>query len=260
MVEIQELDVPRGQRSPLPYFIRMTAFVTCALTVAGGSWYVAVNMTTPSDLTAIYNCSAFFAYAFSVPLLKEKLKWDKSFAVLIAIIGVLVVAYGGKNTPADPDAENPEREAENRLLGNIIIGIGSVLYGLYEVLYKRLACPPEGTSPGRGMIFANTFGSLIGAFTLSVLWIPLPILHYTGLETFQLPRGERDFLRLVPHPDFLDQSCSKQCCCTLDDFPSRNCRLVTDEQSLVPWGNYWWVTYNWCFPSLDLEHVQRDAR
>ncbi len=36
--------------------------LTTALTVAGLSWYVAVNKTTPSDLTAIYNCSAFFAY------------------------------------------------------------------------------------------------------------------------------------------------------------------------------------------------------
>lgn len=197
MVEIQNLDVPYGQHSPIPYFIKMTAFVTCALTIAGGSWYVAVNMTTPSDLTAIYNCSAFFAYAFSVPLLKEKLRWDKSFAVLVAIVGVLVVAYGGKSIPIDSNTEDPEKDAENRLLGNIIIGIGSVLYGLYEVLYKRLACPPEGTSPGRGMIFANTFGTLIGGFTLSVLWIPLPILHYTGLETFQLPRGEQAWMMVI---------------------------------------------------------------
>jgi drug/metabolite transporter (DMT)-like permease len=199
MVETQQLTVSRNQHSPIPYFIRMTAFVTTALTIAGGSWYVAVNLTSPSDLTAIYNCSAFFAYAFSVPILHEKLRWDKSFAVLIAIVGVLVVAYGDstpttripKPPPAGIErADTPNSEAENRLLGNLIIGVGSVLYGLYEVLYKRLACPPEGTSPGRGMIFANTFGSLIGIFTLTVLWIPLPILHMTGLETFALPRGE----------------------------------------------------------------------
>jgi drug/metabolite transporter (DMT)-like permease len=191
MVETQELEVLRGQRSPIPYFIRMTAFVTCALTIAGGSWYVAVNLTSASDLTAIYNCSAFFAYAFSVPLLHEPLRWDKSFSVLVAIIGVLVVAYGDA---ADTDQVE---DAKNRLLGNIIIGIGSVLYGLYEVLYKRLACPPEGTSPGRGMIFANTFGSMIGSFTLLVLWIPLPILHYTGYEPFQLPRGAQAYYLLI---------------------------------------------------------------
>lgn len=191
MVESADLTVPRGQKSPIPYMLRMTAIVTCSLTVAGGSWYVAVDLTSPSDLTAIYNCSAFFAYAFSVPLLKEPLRWDKSFAVLVAIIGVLIVAYGDKT------AEGEESEASNRLLGNMIIGVGSVLYGLYEVLYKKLACPPEGTSPGRGMIFANTFGSLIGSFTLLVLWIPLPILHLLGWETFVIPRGEAAWMLCI---------------------------------------------------------------
>lgn len=203
MVETQELSILRSQHSPVPYMLRMTAFVTCALTVAGGSWYVAVNLTSPSDLTAIYNCSAFFAYAFSVPLLKEKLRWDKSFAVLVAIVGVLIVAYGDA-TPTKHGGKSggsvgggEESEASNRVAGNLIIGVGSILYGFYEVLYKRLACPPEGTSPGRGMIFANTFGSLIGSFTLLVLWIPLPILHIMGWETFELPHGEAAWLLLI---------------------------------------------------------------
>ena len=186
--------------------LKMTAFVTTALTVAGGSWYVAVDLTTASDLTAIYNCSAFFAYAFSIPLLHEKLRFDKMFSVAVAIIGVLVVAYGdsaptkhgghsGGSVGGNPDGD--KEEASNRALGNIVIGIGSVLYGLYEVLYKKYACPPEGTSPGRGMIFANTFGTLIGSFTLLVLWIPLPLLHISGYETFELPHGEAAWMLLI---------------------------------------------------------------
>ncbi|KAI1823388.1 NADP-dependent oxidoreductase domain-containing protein [Xylaria intraflava] len=190
MVAQQQLDVPHVvlRRSPVPYMLRTTAFVTACLTVAGLSWYVAVNMTSPSDLTAIYNCSAFFAYAFSVPLLKEKLRLDKSLAVLVAIVGVLVVAYG--------DASDGEGDGGavtgtgTRFLGNLIIGAGSVLYGLYEVLYKRYACPPEGTSASRGVIFANTFGSCVGTFTLLVFWIPLPILHVLGWETFEFPTGK----------------------------------------------------------------------
>lgn len=184
----------------------MTAFITCALTVAGGSWYLAVNLTTASDLTAIYNCSAFFAYAFSVPLLKEKLRTSKVVAVAIAIIGVFIVAYGDHKPAkhgnksgggAGGDKAPPTHEAENRALGNLIIGVGSVLYGFYEVLYKKLACPPDGCSPGRGMVFANTFGSLIGAFTLTVLWIPLPVLHYMGWEEFGLPRGEQAWMMAI---------------------------------------------------------------
>ncbi|KAL4806675.1 hypothetical protein BDV18DRAFT_137999 [Aspergillus unguis] len=184
-----------NKRSPIPYLLKTTAFVTSALTVAGGSWYVAVNQTTASDLTAIYNCSAFFAYAFSIPLLKEKLRLDKVFSVGVAIIGVLVVAYGGKGDGEGTDGENPE--GGSRFLGNIVIGLGSVLYGLYEVLYKRYACPPEGTSAGRSMIFANTFGSLIGSFTLLVLWVPIPVLHILGIETFRWPTGEAAWMLMI---------------------------------------------------------------
>lgn len=195
-VAAQQLDIPRHllQRSPVPYVLRTTAWVTSCLTVAGLTWYVAVDMTSPSNLTAIYNCSAFFAYAFSVPLLKEKLRLDKSLAVLVAIIGVLVVAYGDggdrKESNGNGDGNGDADSAGSRLLGNLIIGVGSVLYGLYEVLYKRFACPPEGTSAWRGVLFANTFGSCVGLFTLLVLWVPLPVLHVLGWETFELPRGE----------------------------------------------------------------------
>lgn len=195
MVESQDVHLTsrESQKSPVPYILKKTAFVTTALTVAGASWYLAVDYTSASDLTAIYNCSAFFAYAFSIPLLHEKLRFDKVFSVVVAIAGVLIIVYGDAGTKQDDENE----EASNRTLGNIIIGIGSVLYGLYEVLYKKLACPPEGTSPGRGMIFAMTFGSLIGCFTLFVLWIPLPILHLTGLETFELPKGEAAWMLLI---------------------------------------------------------------
>lgn len=212
MIQHQSTSAPYNPRtssiSPWSYIARTVAFVTCALTIAGGSWYVAVDQTTASDLTAIYNCSAFFAYAFSIPLLHERLRWSKVLAVIVAIAGVLVVAYGD-STPGKhgsksgggtggpdsaPDPDDPDDEARNRALGNVIIGIGSVLYGLYEVLYKKLACPPDGTSPGRGMIFANFFGSCIGAFTLCVLWIPLPVLHFTGLEVWEWPTGEQAWM------------------------------------------------------------------
>ncbi|CEI67143.1 hypothetical protein FVEN_g11015 [Fusarium venenatum] len=195
MIEKQTLDVfhisIQHRARPVRYFVRFTAIITCALTVAGLSWYIAVSLTTPSDLTAIYNCSAFFAYVFSVPILHEPLRLDKSVAVLIAIGGVLVVAYGDTKEGAE------SVEASNRFFGNLVIGIGSVLYGLYEVLYKRYACPPEGCSPGRGMIFANTFGSLIGLFTLTVLWIPLPLLDFFNIEKFEIPEASTCWLILL---------------------------------------------------------------
>jgi len=187
------------QQNPWAYLAVTTVGVTTALTVAGLSWYLAVSMTTPSDLTAIYNCSAFFAYAFSVPLLKERLRLDKMLAVAVAITGVLVVAYG-PSTSSDTSSTagnftSTTPDPATRLAGNLIIGAGSVLYGLYEVLYKRFACPPDGAvSSTRGVQFANAFASMAGLFTLLVLWIPLPILHILGWEEFELPTGKTAWL------------------------------------------------------------------
>lgn len=147
------------------FMLRKIIFITCALTVAGSTWYVAVSLTTPGDLTAIYNCSAFFAYAFSIPLLGERMKMEKVVSVAVAIVGVLIVAYGDGGS-GERMEKGDEGEGSTRVLGNVIIGVGSVLYGFYEVLYKKMACPPEGTSSGRSVIFANTVGSGIGVFTL----------------------------------------------------------------------------------------------
>jgi drug/metabolite transporter (DMT)-like permease len=232
---------PRQQLvTPFYYMVKMTAFITCALTLAGGSWYVAVNQTTASDLTAIYNCSAFFAYAFSIPILHEKVRTSKVIAVAIAIAGVFIVAYGDTSPAkhgsksgggAGGDKAPPSHEAENRAFGNLVIGVGSVLYGFYEVLYKRLACPPEGASPERGVVFANTFGSLIGLFTICVLWIPLPVLHYTGWEIFELPHGRQASMMaisvlanasksLVPHALPQDIRRTGTYCCNTNSSPA----------------------------------------
>lgn len=104
-------------------------------------------------------------------MLHEKLKLDKIVSVAVAIVGVLVVAYGDGNN-RDDSSEGASAASKNRVLGNIIIGVGSVLYGFYEVLYKKMACPPEGTSSGRSVIFANAVGSGIGTVTLVSFRLP----------------------------------------------------------------------------------------
>lgn len=165
------LSASQHKPSPDAFMARRIISLTCALTLAGSTWYVAVNMTTPSDLTAIYNCSAFFAYVFSIFLLQERIRTDKIFSVVVACVGVLIVAYG--DTAAVEKGK--EVEAANRTLGNLIIGGGSVMYGFYEVLYKKVACPPEGVSSGRSVIFANAVASGLGFTTLVSL--PLPRRH-----------------------------------------------------------------------------------
>lgn len=162
------------------YFAVVTVILAVSLNIAGSSWYIAIGLTTASDVTAIYNCSIFYAYAFSVCILHESLSWAKVVSVIGSALGVIVVAYGGGN--------NVSTEASrHRMIGNLIIAAGSVLYGLYEVLAKRLSSPPQEVSAKKQAAFANLTGSLIGFGTLILMWPIVLILHWTGVETLEFP-------------------------------------------------------------------------
>lgn len=188
----RQIIVARGlDEEPVRYVVKVCLFLFMILNMGGGSWYVAVNLTTPSDLTAIYNSNAFFAYVFSIPILREPFRVDKMISVIMAVLGVVVVAYTGSTAKAG------EGDYPFRAVGNIVIGAGAIFYGLYEVLYKRIACPPQHVSARRQVVFANVIGSCLGFCTLTCVWPILPILHFTGIEQFELPHGEEIWVLTV---------------------------------------------------------------
>src|SRR5271169_2603171 len=170
----------RPNLSPQKYMFIVIATLTITLTIAASTWFLSVSLTSASDVTAMYNCSAFFAYAFSIPILGERFRKDKAFAVGLAICGVFLMAWATND-------DSGSIAAHRRFIGDAIIACGAVLYGLYEVLYKARACAVSPIGPYRSILFSNACTTGIGLFTLCVMWIPLPILHFTGLETFELP-------------------------------------------------------------------------
>ena len=170
---------------PLDFLASAMGLVTVVLTVSGCSWFFSLALTTPGDLTAIYNCSTFFAAAFSVPILKERLSWIAIGAVAMSIIGTFIIAYG------DTTAEH-EKSAigTSRLVGNLIASIGAVAFGLYEVLFKKWACSSRPMSPSASLPLTFAASALTGIYTFATLWIGLIILHVTGVEEFVWPSAK----------------------------------------------------------------------
>jgi drug/metabolite transporter (DMT)-like permease len=100
-----------------------------------------------SDITAIWNTNAFFAYVITVRLFK--LNWEprKLLSVLFATFGVMAVVYGdARVSDAVPGPDAPTRVASNDsvkpkapVLGDLLTLCASVGYGIYQVMYKRYA-------------------------------------------------------------------------------------------------------------------------
>lgn len=170
---------------PLDYLATTMAIVTAVLTVSGMSWFLSLSLTTPSDLTAIYNCSTFFAAAFSVPLLRQKLGRVSIIAVALSVAGTFIIAYG--DTTASHAEESSSQVGTSRLLGNIIALIGAVAFGLYEVLFKKWACSSRPSSPEASLHLTFAASALTGIYTFATFWIALIVLHILDIEPFVFP-------------------------------------------------------------------------
>ncbi|OBZ83981.1 hypothetical protein A0J61_07968 [Choanephora cucurbitarum] len=173
--------VQGNHTDPMQFVIKTSLWLSVLLTLPAYIWYLSVNLTSMSSLTAIYNTGCFFAYLFSILMLKDKLRLTKICAVLLCLIGVLTMACWPLPSE-DSDIKQAQKDKIAEWMGILVASIGAALYGFYEVYYKKYASPSQPT-----VLFANTLTGTIGLITLLVLWIPFPILHMLNIETFELP-------------------------------------------------------------------------
>lgn len=189
-----------------------------------------------SDVTAIWNTNAVFAYVIAVKIFGLKWEARRLFAVLLATIGVIVVVYGGsildkKHTNARLGTENVTLNSETPsapLAGDLLTLVASIGYGLYQVLYKKYAAlstepeivteqpyeqipneDPSVVSPVTNDhldaknitlpfgLHANFLTSCIGLLTFVIMWLPIPLLHYLKVEPFRLPQNFHTVLAIA---------------------------------------------------------------
>ncbi|KAI9250901.1 hypothetical protein BDA99DRAFT_522178 [Phascolomyces articulosus] len=187
---LEDLQEARGRQneSRLAFSIRTVIYIAILLTIPSYLWYVSVNLTSMANLTAIYNTGCFFAYLFSIMMLGDKLVFSKVVAVFLCIVGVFTMAFWPSTTsPEDDQVSDGTGDDDNNgyaasLLGIIVAAIAAATYGFYEVYYKKYATPPRPT-----VLFANAVTTGIGITTFLLLWIPIPIFHWIGHETFEAP-------------------------------------------------------------------------
>ncbi|KAI5122614.1 hypothetical protein M0805_004825 [Coniferiporia weirii] len=205
---------------PTAKIVAIISWCTLGFTIPSLLWFAAVAFASVSDITAIWNSNAFWAYVISVKL--RNLSWEprRLASVMIASFGVLAVVYGSKNPANAPQAGHPRVP----ILGNMLTLIASIGYGIYQVAYNMYAVPPSYSEPEQdgwrrvsissdgtdeiistdvepnGLtlseevvyplpfgLYANALTSAMGLLTLLVLWIPLPILHIMSIEPFKWP-------------------------------------------------------------------------
>ncbi|KAF9131888.1 hypothetical protein BGW39_001192 [Mortierella sp. 14UC] len=178
----------REKRALSKYLFWLTFGMTTLFMVPSYLWYACVAMTSMANLTAIYNTACFFAYLFSILLLREKIVANKVLAVFLSLLGVAVISLTARESG---DGKSITGKQSFSMAGDVLALVGAALYGFEEVVYKKYASPK--VTP---VTFANTMTGLMGVVTLTMLWVPIPLFHWMGHEIMELPTL-KEFLSIL---------------------------------------------------------------
>ncbi|TFK57105.1 hypothetical protein OE88DRAFT_1650684 [Heliocybe sulcata] len=151
---IRQLRAPisEAHASPFPTqrLVHLILLFTAGISTPALLWYIAVSLSSISDVTALWNTNAFFAYVFAVKIFHLSWQPTKLIAVTAATVGAAAVVYGGSSSVPDTPEPAPEGSARTAalirptapLLGDLLTLVASITYGLYQVLYKKYIALP----------------------------------------------------------------------------------------------------------------------
>jgi solute carrier family 35 protein F5 len=122
---------------PMRKLLGMAAFLNGFYCFADYFWYAALANVSVAASTAIFNCSPFFVYCFSICFLRERASVRKLAGVLMSFVGVaLIVLFQDGSAPLDASAlNNDDDDGESSLLASVLVVISAAVYGAYEVAF-----------------------------------------------------------------------------------------------------------------------------
>lgn len=100
-----------------------------------------------------------------------------------SLIGVSFVSYSDHLSSGDDEGGLTDKghyAVPAPIIGDTLALLGAVFYGIYTNLLKvRIGNEDRINMP--------LFFGFVGAFNILLLWPMMPILHYTGIEPFEIP-------------------------------------------------------------------------
>lgn len=135
-----------------------------------------IILSTTSGLHVMFFGALFFV---------ERFTRAKLLGVVASIIGIALISTVDINGSSDADrGQFPSKSGAEIALGDIEAFGAAVIYGLCTILLKRFLC--DSTSLGALVMMGN-----MSLASTALLWPFFIILHFTGVERFQLPPDAR---------------------------------------------------------------------
>ncbi|KAF9089541.1 hypothetical protein BGX29_000946 [Mortierella sp. GBA35] len=160
------------------------SFAFCILWFAA-NWATNASLayTTVASSTILASMSGFFTLAIGAMLKTESFSTLKLIAVCASVAGVALVSESDRSeSPMNDDVLlmlDPKAPIAP-LFGDFLALMSAMFYGCYTVLLKVKI-------QNESRVNMPLFFGFVGLFNLVLLWPMFGVLHWTGIEPFELP-------------------------------------------------------------------------
>ncbi|KAI1469779.1 uncharacterized protein F4812DRAFT_420305 [Daldinia caldariorum] len=141
-----------------------------------------LEYTSVASVTILTSTSSVWTLIFCAVMRIEPFSVRKLIGVLASLAGIILIStvdLSGKDND-DNRGNFPHKSQQQIAIGDAMAIFSAVVYGLYVVVMKvRIGNEDRVNMP--------LFFGLVGIFNIFILWPLFFILHFTGIEPFELP-------------------------------------------------------------------------
>ena len=120
----------------------------------------------------------------------EKFTVRKLMGVIASLIGIILISRVDLGSSSDDRGTGdnngtfPHKPAAEVALGDAMAAFSAAIYGVYTIVMKKQI-------GDESQVNMSLFFGLVGFFNMVLIWPGFIIMHFTGLETFELPPTNR---------------------------------------------------------------------
>jgi len=150
-----------------------------------------LEYTSVASVTILTSTSSIWTLIFCALTRVESFSVRKLLGVLASLAGVILISTVDLSGAADQDRGNfPHKSTVQIAIGDSMAFFSAIIYGVYVTVMKRRVGNED-------RVDMPLFFGMVGLFNVVLLWPLFPILHYTGIETLEMPPTGKIWLIII---------------------------------------------------------------
>lgn len=151
-------------------------------------WFIAnyfvaacLTYTSVASSTILTSTSSIWTLIFGALVRVEKFSFKKLVGVLASLAGIILISSVDLSGDSDNNRGSfPHKSQRQIAIGDSMAFFSALMYGVYTVVMKkRIGNEDRVNMP--------LFFGMVGLFNVIFLWPGFLVLHFTDVETFEMP-------------------------------------------------------------------------